>query len=340
MKTASSVLAQDISYDAKLERVTVTFPEDAVNIQAGQSLRLGLRFESELEASMMGYYRSAYENHDGEKAYYALTQFEPTAARRAFPCFDEPDIKATFEITLLTRKGLTALANMPVEHVYPDVGEVAMFPEEIEAAHEKSHAKHGGHSPEKGPGAPVLKSDLSHLSRGGPELASDASEGDGWVAYQFHTTPKVSTYLVAWANGDFRHLESSYTSPLSGRKVPLRIYTTPEHIHQAGLALDVKCKVLPVYEKIFNIEYPLPKLDTLVASDFDAGAMENWGLITGRTIVYLFDDKNGSVDAKKLVATVQSHEVAHQWFGNIVSLRLTNVLDPFLRRRTKLWKVT
>ena len=322
MKTASSVLASDITFDQKHERVTVTFPEDAVSIQAGQNLRLGFRFESELEGSMMGYYKSTYENAHGEKAYYGLTQFEPTAARRAFPCFDEPDMKATFEVTLLSRKGLVALGNMPVEHVYPDVGEVALFPEEIEAQLEESHAR----TPrsEKGPGA-LLKGQAPALPqkygsrepspfRGHAELASDASEGDGWIAYQFETTPKVSTYLVAWANGDFRHLESSYTSPLSGRKVPLRIYTTPEHIHQAGLALDVKCKVLPVYEKIFDIEFPLPKLDTLVASDFDAGAMENWGLITGRTIVYLFDEKNGSVDAKKLVATVQSHEVAHQWY--------------------------
>jgi aminopeptidase 2 len=320
MKTASSVLASDISYDHKNERVTVTFPEDAVSIQAGQNLRLGFRFESELEGSMMGYYKSTYENSEGEKAYYALTQFEPTAARRAFPCFDEPDIKATFELTLLSRKGLTALANMPVEHVFPDVGEVALFPEEVEAAIEEAHGR-TPRSAEKGPNtlgtAPALPQKYSSREpspfRGHAELASDASEGDGWVAYTFQTTPKVSTYLVAWANGDFRHLESSYTSPLSGRKVPLRIYTTPEHIHQAGLGLDVKCKVLPVYEKIFDIEYPLPKLDTLVASDFDAGAMENWGLITGRTIVYLFDEKNGSVDAKKLVASVQSHEVAHQW---------------------------
>lgn len=216
---------------------------------------------------MMGYYKSAYETADGKKAFYALTQFEPTAARRAFPCFDEPDIKATFKLTLCSRKGLKVLANMPVEHTEADLGEVSLFPEEITAAHEESHSQSAGHR------------DQAHLARGHAELASDAAEGDGWVATTFETTPIMSTYLVAWANGDFRHLESSYTSPLTGRKVPLRIYTTPEHIHQAGLALDVKCKVLPVYEKIFDIEYPLPKLDTLVASDFDAGAMENWGLI-------------------------------------------------------------
>jgi aminopeptidase 2 len=86
----------------------------------------------------------------------------------------------------------------------------------------------------------------------------------------------MSSYIVAFANGPFAHLESSYTSPISGKVRPLRIYATPDLIHQAQFGLDVKAKVLPLYEKVFDIEYPLPKLDTLVASDFDAGAMENW----------------------------------------------------------------
>jgi aminopeptidase 2 len=104
----------------------------------------------------------------------------------------------------------------------------------------------------------------------------------------------MSTYLLAIANGDFMHLESSYISPLSGKVRPLRIYgvlispsagvdaddyrplATADVIHQAQYALDIKRKALPLYEKVFDIEYPLPKLDTLVANDFDAGAMENW----------------------------------------------------------------
>jgi aminopeptidase 2 len=109
----------------------------------------------------------------------------------------------------------------------------------------------------------------------------------------------MSTYLLAFANGEFVHLESSYQSPLSGKIRPLRIYSmasyidwsppihvhlpvaTPDVINQAQYALDIKQKALPLYEKAFNIEYPLPKLDTLVANDFDAGAMENWVSIRG-----------------------------------------------------------
>jgi aminopeptidase 2 len=104
----------------------------------------------------------------------------------------------------------------------------------------------------------------------------------------------MSTYLLAFANGEFEHLESSYKSPLSGKVRPLRIYgvllslsagygvdhyrplATPDVINQAQYALDIKEKALPLYEQAFDIEYPLPKLDTLVVNDFDAGAMENW----------------------------------------------------------------
>ncbi|KEP46132.1 leucyl aminopeptidase [Rhizoctonia solani 123E] len=130
----------------------------------------------------------------------------------------------------------------------------------------------------------------------------------------------MSSYLVAFANGHFEFLESSYTSPLSGKTRPLRIYATKDIIHQTQFALDVKAKVIPIYEKMFDIEYPLPKLDTLVAHDFDMGAMENWGLITGRTSAFLYDEKTSDLLAKKRVATSQTHECAHMWFGDIVTM--------------------
>lgn len=142
---------------------------------------------------------------------------------------------------------------------------------------------------------------------------------DDWELVKFAEVPKVSTYLVAFANGHFESIEGSYKSPLTGRVVPMKAYATYEHIAQAGLALKTKERVLPIYEKIFDIPYPLPKLDTLVAADFDAGAMENWGLITGRTSVYLYDEKKSGIAAKKRVIGVQSHEVAHQVCLSILS---------------------
>lgn len=114
---------------------------------------------------------------------------------------------------------------------------------------------------------------------GKTEISKTENQGstDEWKITDYEKLPKVSSYLVAWANGPFVSLESSYKSPLTGKTVPLKIYSTPEHIHQAQFALDVKVKVLPEYEKVFDIPYALPKLDTLVATDFDAGAVSKFG---------------------------------------------------------------
>ncbi|KIP07998.1 hypothetical protein PHLGIDRAFT_105051 [Phlebiopsis gigantea 11061_1 CR5-6] len=278
--------ASALTYDDKDERATLPLP---TTLPAGSKIALKIDFDGELTNGMMGYYRSEWE-HDGKKAHYALTQFEPTAARRAFPCWDEPLLKATFGLTLISRADTVNLANMPAtsEHIYtPSLTE----------------------SPDT---VSWLTAKLSALTTGSSE--------DKWKITTFENTPPMSTYIVAWANGPFEYVEDTYTSPLSGKVRPLRVYTTGDLIAQAQFALDVKKKVLPHYEQVFDIEYPLPKLDTLVATDFDAGAMENWGLITGRTSAFLLDPKKADLDGKKRVAVVQSHEVAHMWFGNITTM--------------------
>lgn len=267
-------LSPSWSFDEKMERINVDLP---FSLNPGDDVSLIISFDSNLDDSMMGYYRSSYKSNDVD-TYYALTQHEPTAARKSFPCLDEPILKATYEISMTHRKGTVALSNMPP---------TSQSPATIDNLNSKTQ---GSLNP------------------------------DEWVTTTFEKTPLVSSYLVAWANGHFKHLESSYKSPISGKIRPLRIYATPDLINQAQLGLDAKAQVLPLYEKIFDIEYPLPKLDTLVASDFDAGAMENWGLITGRTSVYLYDDKLSGLDAEKRVVGVQSHEVSHQWFGNVVTM--------------------
>ncbi|KAH9169597.1 leucyl aminopeptidase [Lactarius sanguifluus] len=248
---------------------SLTFAEE---LPAGTKATLRLGFESQLTDSMTGYYKSTWD-----KGIYALTQFEPTDARRALPCWDEPLLKATFSVTLVSRKGTVSLSNMPALSDAPisDVHTEALF-----------------------------------------EGVKDGS----WNATRFETTPPMSTYLLAIANGEFVHLESSYKSPTQWE-------TTPDVIGQAQYALDIKEKALPLYEQAFDIEYPLPKLDTLVANDFDAGAMENLGnlfasgLITGRTTAYLVDPENADIAAKKRIAGTQSHEVAHMWFGNITTMK-------------------
>ncbi|KIJ69473.1 hypothetical protein HYDPIDRAFT_24310 [Hydnomerulius pinastri MD-312] len=273
------------SFDSEAERGTLTFP---TTLTAGSKVTLSIGFSGKLTGAMMGYYKSSYEQ-DGVKKTYALTQFEPTAARRAFPCWDEPLLKATFAITMISRADTVNLSNMNVtsEEVY---------------------------KPE------AAKSYDEALAKLFSSLSTEDQAKDEWKITKFNITPKMSTYIVAYANGHFAHLESSYTSKVSGTKRPLRVYTTPDVIHRAQYALDVKTMVLPIYEEIFKIEYPLPKLDTLVAHDFDAGAMENWGLITGRTSAFLLDPERPDMAMKKRVTVFESHEVAHMWFGDITTM--------------------
>jgi aminopeptidase 2 len=153
------------------------------------------------------------------------------------------------------------------------------------------------------------------------QTKTETSTSDNWKITKFETTPLMSTYLVAFACGQFASLESEHHSKLTGKTVPLKIFATPDLIKHAQFGLDIKKWALPVYEEVFDIPYALPKLDTLVAHDFDAGAMENWGLITGRTTAYIYDPEKSSLAAKKRVATVQCHELAHMWFGDIVTMK-------------------
>ncbi|PWY97439.1 putative AAP1-alanine/arginine aminopeptidase [Testicularia cyperi] len=289
-----SVITLDI--DSKHERATAKLPN---TLPKGSKAQLVVAFASDIDNSMMGYYRSTWE-HEGKKGFYALTQFEPTAARRAIPTWDEPNLKATYTFRMIHRKETVPLANMNVVSS-KDISQVEQdkLLRATELGLDELSLKAG-------------------KTEGKTEVSSSAS--NDWTLTEFATTPKVSTYLVAWANGPFVSIESSYTSPLTGKVIPMKVYTTPEYIHQAQYALDVKVKVLPEYERVFDVAYPLPKLDTLVASDFDAGAMENWGLITGRTSVYLYDPEKSGLQGQKATAGVQSHEVAHQWFGNIATL--------------------
>ncbi|TFY80729.1 hypothetical protein EWM64_g3287 [Hericium alpestre] len=261
----------ETTYDAPTERATFKFGEQ---LQAGTKVTLRVPFSSVLDGSMAGYYRAK-----GKAGTYALTQFEPTSARRAVPSWDEPALKATYAVTLISKAGLVNLSNMPA------IPNATSEPTDQEDA----------------------------------ELYAGVKSGD-WTVTKYETTPPMSSYLLAWAVGPFAYLEDSYKSPLSGKVRPLRIYAPPDLIHQAEFALKVKKAALPLYEQVFDVEYPLPKLDTLVAEDFDAGAMENWGLITGRTSAFLLDPKAADMMAKKRVATVQSHEVAHMWFGNITTM--------------------
>lgn len=144
---------------------------------------------------------------------------------------------------------------------------------------------------------------------------STTEHESGYEIIKFHPTPKMSTYLLAFIVGDFEYVEKK-----ARNGVRVRIYTTPGKKDQAKFALECAVKTLEFYEKYFAIKYPLPVLDMIAIPDFSSGAMENWGAITYRESALLFDEKHSSASNKQWVALVIAHELAHQWFGNLVTM--------------------
>ena len=137
----------------------------------------------------------------------------------------------------------------------------------------------------------------------------------GYQIVKFSPTPKMSTYLLAFIIGDFEYIESK-----TKNGVQVRVFTTPGKKHQASFALLCAVKTLEFYEKYFAIAYPLPVLDMIAIPDFASGAMENWGAITYRESALLVDENHSSTSNKQWVALVVAHELAHQWFGNLVTM--------------------
>jgi len=259
LKTDNEHAAKNITYDKKKETVTLTFPQE---LPAGGKAQLLLQFNGIHNDKMVGFYRSTYTDTEGRSKNLVVTQFEATDARRAFPCWDEPALKATFVVTLVVKKHFTALSNMNV--------------------------------------------------------VDESTEGD-LKTVKFAKSPVMSTYLVAFAVGEFAYIEGYTSGKYNGRPVQCRIYTVKGSEKQGEFALDVKVRTLEYFAEIFDIAYPLPKCDSVAVPDFEAGAMENWGLITFRTTALLFDPAESSVRAKQTIAYTMAHELAHQWFGNYVS---------------------
>src|SRR3989344_5354369 len=144
---------------------------------------------------------------------------------------------------------------------------------------------------------------------------SVAEHESGYEIVKFSPTPIMSTYLLAFIVGDFEYIESK-----TKHGVQVRVFTTPGKKHQAKFALDCAVKTLEFYEKYFDIPYPLPVLDMIAIPDFSSGAMENWGAITYRESALLVDEEHSSAGNKQWVALVIAHEIAHQWFGNLVTM--------------------
>ncbi|XP_064215469.1 endoplasmic reticulum aminopeptidase 1 isoform X6 [Tribolium castaneum] len=230
---------------------------------------INFRFTSKLGREFEGFYISSYINKDGERRYLATTHFEPTYARAAFPCFDEPNFKAKFKMSIFRDRFHIALFNTPVINT-EDVGFYM---------------------------------------------------GTGLLRDDFEESVEMSTYLVAFIICDYTHL-----SRQTQRGVSVSVYTPPPYISQASFALNTTTHILDYFEDFFGVPYPLPKQDLAAIPDFATGAMENWGLITYRETAILYDPIETSTVAHQYVAIVIAHELAHQWFGNLVTMKWWNDL--------------
>ncbi|XP_043260326.1 endoplasmic reticulum aminopeptidase 1-like isoform X1 [Colletes gigas] len=228
-----------------------------------------LRFISKLRNELEGFYLSSYVTPEGEKRYLATTHFEPTYARSAFPCFDEPHFKAKFKVSIFRDRFHIALCNMPVMNT-EDAGFYM---------------------------------------------------GTGLLRDDFQESLEMSTYLVAFVVCDFKRV-----SELTKRNISVSVYAAEAMLPQAKYAVNTAARIMDYFESFFGVRYPLPKQDLIAIPDFAAGAMENWGLITYRETSILYDPQEASTTDHEWVAIVVAHELAHQWFGNLVTMKWWNDL--------------
>jgi puromycin-sensitive aminopeptidase len=248
-----------VALDAETERLTIEL--DAI-AEPG-TWHLQLHFRGVLNDKLKGFYRSTFTDSDGNEQVIATTQFEATDARRAFPCWDEPDLKAVFAITLVVDPGLTALSNS---------GEIER-----------------------------------------------TETDDGKVAVRFADTITMSTYLVAFIVGPLE-----VTAPVDVDGTPLRVAYPKGKGHLTGYALEVGAFCLRYFADYYGIAYPGDKLDLVAIPDFAFGAMENLGCVTFREVLLLVDPERVTQPELARVTEVIAHELAHMWFGDLVTMRWWN----------------
>jgi aminopeptidase N len=263
--TSASVIKHDKKGDhiVAIDRINHHRSIDEVRLHSSEQIYPGsytvtMEFEGKITRPMEGIYPCFFKQDNKDKMLIA-TQFESHHARNAFPCIDEPEAKASFDLTLVSPTGETVIGNTPIK---------------------------------------------SQKTKNGKLYST------------FETTPHMSTYLLAFVYGDLRYLESK-----TKHDVLVRTYATPDNVQFTKFALDIAVKCLELYNDYFDIPYPLPKCDLIALPDFAAGAMENWGCITFREHALIVDPSNTSLPTKQYVAMVVAHELAHQWFGNLVTMR-------------------
>ncbi len=236
--------------DSEKEELQIVLPQKMKG-----AIRIQIRYDGQINDKMAGFYRSQY-SHDDRTEFIAVTQFEESDARRAFPCMDHPAEKATFDISM------------------------------------------------------DIDSDQVAISNGA--IKEETTLDDGKKRVTFEQTPKMSTYLVFFGVGAFE-----FTRDTEDPRV--RVATLPGMKPYAMFGLEFGRKSLAFCEDYYGIPYPLPKMDLIAIPDFAFGAMENWGAITFRENLLLHYPEITSKSGEERICEVIAHEIAHQWFGNLVT---------------------
>lgn len=253
---AGAAIAGQVALDNGRQTATLTFPRPL----AKGAYRLDIRYSGKINTQANGLFALDYKNVEGKDARSLFTQFEAADARRFVPSWDEPDYKATFDLTARVPQAEMAVSNMPAVRERPI--------------------------------------------------------GGGLKEVRFQTSPVMSSYLLFFAQGDFERI----AKPAGGREVG--IVMSRGNASKAQLALDAEAQILPFYNDYFGVPYPLPKLDNVAGpgqSQF-FGAMENWGAIFTFERILLNDPAITSERDRQAIFSVEAHEMAHQWFGDLVTM--------------------
>ncbi|KAL3101234.1 hypothetical protein niasHT_027990 [Heterodera trifolii] len=232
------------------------------DLTQGNHYALRIPYSGPIASKLSGLYLTTYTTLSGEHKCAAVTQMEPTDARRMVPSFDEPEFKAIFRLSVTHPKGSRAVSN-----------------------------------------AKELRE-------------QQQTEEMEWIRTDFEETLPMSSYLLALVVSDFEFVEGN-----TSRGTRFRIWSRKDALNLTSYALRAGIKVLEFYEQYYGIPFPLPKQDMMAFPDFAAGAMENWGLVTYREKYLLYSPELYTAQQKQAVASVVAHELAHQWFGNLVTMR-------------------
>ena len=272
-----------IKTDNEKELLTLTLPSEL----ATGDHALALRFTGKINQQGQGLFYIRYqEQGSGVRKVMLGTQFEATDARRFFPCWDEPAFRARFQLTAVVPENWLAVSNMPIE----------------------SETLLNGRDPAAAGGRRRL--DTSSGAPGGRAVPPRKPTKE----VRFAPTPPMSSYLNVFVAGEL-HVIESQVGPTQ-----IRVIATRGKAELGRYALEASEEILKYYNDYFGVPYPLPKLDQIAIPGGFGGAMENWGGITYYESRLLFDPKSSSGETKQNIYEVLAHEMAHMWFGDLVTM--------------------